>query len=140
MRSLAHHGPLCLAKQHKLLFPVSPKTLVSTFLFSTREQRLNFSNINFPMSTKKMQVKFHLRQNADYSLGDRTSYNCERLLQRGSGGRLIYKILVKGEFNTIKHSLYSVFCSPGVSEVLRKGFSAFLGNTRCKDWNHEISS
>ena len=109
MRSLAHHGPLCLAKQHKLLFPVSPKTLVSTFLFSTREQRLNFSNINFPMSTKKMQVKFHLRQNADYSLGDRTSYNRERLLQRGSGGRSIYKVFEKEEFKAVKCLLYKRF-------------------------------
>ena len=33
-----------------------------------------------------MQVKFHLRQNEDYSLGDSTSDSSERLLQRGSGG------------------------------------------------------
>ena len=32
-----------------------------------------------------------------------------RLLQRGSEGRSIYKVLVKGEFNTIKHSFYKRF-------------------------------
>ena len=30
----------------------------------------------------------------------------ERVLQSGSGGKTIYKVLVKGEFNTMKHSFY----------------------------------
>ena len=34
------------------------------------------------------------------------SESSERLLLSGSGGRSIYKVLVKGEFNTIKHSFY----------------------------------
>ena len=31
------------------------------------------------------------------------SDSSERLLQSGSGGKSIYKVLVKGEFNTMKH-------------------------------------
>ena len=41
--------------------------------------------------------------------GDSTSDSSERLLQRGSGGRSIYKILVKGEFNAVKCLLYISF-------------------------------
>ena len=33
----------------------------------------------------------------------------ERLLQSGSGRESIYKVLVKGEFNTMKHSFYKRF-------------------------------
>ena len=35
----------------------------------------------------------------------------ERLLQKGSQGKPIYKVLVKGEFNTMKHSIYKRFVS-----------------------------
>ena len=31
------------------------------------------------------------------------------LLQSGSGGKSIYKVLLKGEFNTMKHSFYKRF-------------------------------
>ena len=47
------------------------------------------------LSTKKMhdvRIKFYLGQNEDCSPGDSTSESSERLLQRGSGGRSIYKI------------------------------------------------
>ena len=47
--------------------------------------------------------------NEDCSPGDSTSDSSERLRQRGSGGRSIYKILVKGEFNAIKCLLYKRF-------------------------------
>ena len=43
-RALAHCGPLCLARQLKLLFSTSPKT-VYAFLFGTNEHRLSFGNI-----------------------------------------------------------------------------------------------
>ena len=33
----------------------------------------------------------------------------ERLLLSGSGGKSIYKVLVKGEFNIMKHSFYKRF-------------------------------
>ena len=33
----------------------------------------------------------------------------EKLLQSGSGEKSIYKVLVKGEFNTMKHSFYKRF-------------------------------
>ena len=48
-------------------------------------------------------------QNEDWSPGDSTSDSSERLPQRGSGGRSIYKILVKEEFNAIKCLLYKRF-------------------------------
>ena len=39
-----------------------------------------------------------------------TQKDCsERLLQSGSGGKSVYKVLVKGEFNTMKHSFYKRF-------------------------------
>ena len=50
-----------------------------------------------------------MRQNEDCSPGGSISENSERLLQSGSGGRSIYKVLMKGEFNTIKHSFYKRF-------------------------------
>ena len=37
------------------------------------------------------------------------SDSSERLLQSGSGEKTIYKVLVKGEFNTMKHSFYKRF-------------------------------
>ena len=40
---------------------------------------------------------------------DSTSASSERLLQRGSGKRSRYKILVKREFNAIKCLLYKRF-------------------------------
>ena len=51
------------------------------------------------------------------SPGDGTSDNSERLLQRGSGGRSIYRILVNGEFNAIKHLFYKRF-SAGHEELM----------------------
>ena len=55
------------------------------------------------------RVKFYLGQNEDCSPGDSISDSSERLLQSGRGGRSIYKVLVKGEFNTMKHSIYKRF-------------------------------
>ena len=49
------------------------------------------------------------RQNEDFSLGGSISDSSERLLQSGSGGKSIYKVLVKGEFNAMKHSFYKRF-------------------------------
>ena len=54
-------------------------------------------------------VKFYLGQNEDCSLGGSISDSSERLLQRGSGGKSMYKVLVKGEFNTMRHSFYKGF-------------------------------
>ena len=51
-------------------------------------------------------MKFYLGQNEDCSQGGKISDSSERLLQSGSGGKIIYKVLVKGEFNTMKHSFY----------------------------------
>ena len=52
---------------------------------------------------------FYLGQNEDCSLGGSISDSSERLLQSSSGGKTIYNILVKGEFNTMKHSFYKRF-------------------------------
>ena len=42
-------------------------------------------------------------------MGGIFSDSSERLLPRGSGARSIYKVLMKVEFNTMKHSLYKRF-------------------------------
>ena len=57
----------------------------------------------------ELWVEFYLGQNEDCSPGDSMSDSSERLLQRVSGGRLIHRILVKGEFNEIKHLFYKRF-------------------------------
>ena len=59
----------------------------------------------------ELRVKFYLGQNEDCSLGDSTSESSEKLLQKGTGGRSIYVILVTGEltFNGAL-ILQKVFC------------------------------
>ena len=64
------------------------------------------------MHNLRVGVKFYLGRNEDCSPGDSVSDSSEKLLQRSSEGRSIYKVLVKGEFNTIKHSFYRFFVSP----------------------------
>ena len=98
----------------------------------------------FTMSTKKrcttleLWVKFYLGQNEDCSPGGSISDSSERLLQIGSGGKIIYKVLVKGEFSTMKHSFYKkAFCWSWGSDITMKGFSASLDMRRCKDWDHK---
>ena len=59
--------------------------------------------------TWELWVKFYLGQNEDCTLWDSISDSFERLLQSGSGGKTIYKVLVKGEFIAMKHSFYKRF-------------------------------
>ena len=47
--------------------------------------------------------------NENCRLGGRISDSSEGLLQSGSGGRSMYKVLVKGEFNATEHSFYKRF-------------------------------
>jgi len=48
-----------------------------------------------------------LGQNEDCSPGRGSiSDSSERLLQSSSGGKSIYKVVVKGEFNAMKNSFY----------------------------------
>ena len=64
------------------------------------------------LSTKKMfsrESSFIWGQNEDCSLGESTSDSSERLLPRGSGGRSIHKIVVKGEFNALMSLLHKRF-------------------------------
>ena len=61
------------------------------------------------MHNMRVSSWFYLGQNEDCSPGDSTSDSSEKLLQKGSRGRSIYKILVKGEFRAIKHSFYKRF-------------------------------
>ena len=56
-----------------------------------------------------LRVKFYLGQNEDCSLKGSISDSSERPFQSGSGGKSVYKVLVKGEFNTMKHSIYKRF-------------------------------
>ena len=76
-----------------------------------------------------MQVKFYLGQNEDCSPEDSTSDSSERPLQRGTGQRSVYKLLVKREFRAIKCLLYRRFPASHQREadVIVEGFSAFLG-------------
>ena len=79
----------------------------------------------------------YLGQNEGCSLRNKASDSSERLLRRGSEGRSIHKILMKGEFNAIKAlSGFSVLRA----DVIMKGSSTFLDMKRCKYWDHEISS
>ena len=55
------------------------------------------------------KLSFLWGQNEDCSLGESISDSSERLLQSGSGGKPIYKVFMKGEFNTIKPSFYKRF-------------------------------
>ena len=47
--------------------------------------------------------------NEDSSPGGSISDRSERLLQSSSVGKSIYTVLVKGEFSTMKHSIYKRF-------------------------------
>ena len=60
-------------------------------------------------TTWEVWVKFYLGQNEDCHPGGSNSDSSKRLLQSGSGGKSIYKVLAKGEFNTMKHSFYKRF-------------------------------
>ena len=65
-----------------------------------------------------MRVKCYLRQNEDCSPETAPQMDSsERLLQRGNGGRSVYKILVKGELNAIKYLFYKRF-SPSHEELM----------------------
>ena len=69
------------------------------------------------VSTKKRvqlescELSFIWGQNEDCSPGGSISDSSERLLQNSSGGKTICKVLVKAEFNTMKHSFYRRFFS-----------------------------
>ena len=62
-------------------------------------------------TTRELQVKFYLGQNEACSPGDSTSGSPESLLQRHSGGRSVYKILVKGGVQCNQElTLQKAFC------------------------------
>ena len=50
----------------------------------------------------------------------------QRKLHRGSGGRSIYKILVKGKLNAVKHSFTEGFKLVTGAYITMNRFSAFL--------------
>ena len=62
------------------------------------------------MYNSRVVFKFYLGQNEDCNPGGTISDSSERWLQSGNGGKSIYKVLVKEEFNTMKHSIYKRFC------------------------------
>ena len=51
------------------------------------------------------ELSFIWGQNEDCRSGD----SSERLLQSGNGGKSVHKVLVKREFNGMKHSFYKRF-------------------------------
>ena len=59
-------------------------------------------------TTWELQVKFYLGQNEDCSPGGSISDSSERLLQSGSRGESIYKVLVKGEHRVPPSTLNSL--------------------------------
>ena len=69
----------------------------------------------------------------------RQHVSSERLLQSGSGGK---SILMKREFNTMKHSFYKRFFvnHEDLMSPWRNLFSASLDVRRCKDWDNKICS
>ena len=60
-------------------------------------------------TTWELRVKFYWGQNEDCSPWGSISDSSERLLQSSSGRKSIIKVLVKGEFNTMKRSFYEKF-------------------------------
>lgn len=61
------------------------------------------------MHNVRVTVTFHLGSNEDKAQ-ETAPQIFERLLQRGSRGRSIHKILVKGEFRAIKNLFYKRLC------------------------------
>ena len=55
------------------------------------------------MCNLRVVCKFYLGQNEDCSWGGSISDSSEGLLQSSSGGKSIYKVLIKGEFKSMKN-------------------------------------
>lgn len=74
-----------------------------TYIFSWRAECMENQACDFIVSTKKkmhilrVQIKFHLGQSEDCSLGGSNLDSSESLLQRDSGGKSVCKILEKME-------------------------------------------
>ena len=89
---------------------MNPKPLLNICILWRVVDRLFYHKYQLSRCiTWDLWLKFYLRKNEDCSLGDSTSFSFERLPQRGSGGKSTYKVLMKEEFNTIKHLLYKMF-------------------------------
>ena len=90
--------------------------------------------------TWELWVKFYWGQNEDCSLGDSIPGSSERFLQRGTGRRSIYEILMKGRVLCNQMLiLQKVFCWLQEANVSMKGFSDFLDMKGSKDSDHKIS-
>ena len=93
-----------------------------------------FAGLKKDVQLESCELSFIWGQNEDCSPGVSISERSERLLPSGSGRRSIYKVLVNGEFNIMKHSFYKkLFVSHKDLISTMKGFSASLGMRRCKD-------
>ena len=90
------------------------------------------------MSTKKrcttweLWVKLYLGQNEDCIL-EAASQIALRDCSKAAVVESQYKVLLKGEFNTIKHSFYKNLLLVRGPDVNMKRFSAFLDMRRYKD-------
>ena len=106
-------------KKPHILYPwpkISPSSSGPSSDYAVRPPVWNLSvSTAYKVSTQKrctmweLRVKFYLKQTKDYRPGDSTSDNSDKLPQRGSGGRSISKIFVKGEFSAVKGLLYKGF-------------------------------
>ena len=104
---------MSFVEYHPILCPSSTSNILSALIpsrlqFTTIQDFLVFVHLKKILN---LRVEFYLGQNEDCGSGGSISDSSERLLQRRSGGRLIYKVMVKGEFNTIKYSFYKMFFS-----------------------------
>ena len=104
---------MSFVEYHPILCPSSTSNILSALIpsrlqFTTIQDFLVFVHLKKILN---LRVEFYLGQNEDCGSGGSISDSSERLLQRRSWGRSIYKVMVKGECNTIKYSFYKMFFS-----------------------------
>ena len=110
--------------------------LVICFTYDNLHVSMPFSNIILP-SPSPTESKFYLGQNEDCSLGGSISDSSERLLQSSSGGKSMYKVLVKGEFNTMRHSWYPMYPWDSPGKDTGVGCLPFSGGSSSpRAWTH----
>ena len=100
--------PWYIVKVKKKRWRKSSITIICYHL-SEKKERDKYCHLKKRCTTWELWIKFYLGQNEDYSLRGSISDSSERLLQSSSRGKSIYKVLVKGKFNTMKHSFYKRF-------------------------------
>ena len=72
-------------------------------------QNVNWKKKKKGVQLESCEISFYLGQNEDCSRGGSISDRSETLLQSDSGRKSVHTVLVKGEFNAMKHSFYKRF-------------------------------